>query len=504
MSARLTSKRDSGGLAPGGQVSAVIDIGSNSVRLVVFDGPPRAPLPKFNEKATCGLGQGIAETGALKAESIEAAITTLKRFSKLLALMGVERVRVVATAAVREASNGDEFVRRVRRECHFDVQVLSGREEARYAAYGVMAGTPHADGIVGDLGGGSLELVNVSRARLGRSATLPLGALRLYSSGLKGAALEDEIDRRFATLPWLAGGKGRPIYVVGGAWRAIARIHMAQEDYPLRVIHNYRLPQAEAIEVCRLLARQSTESLAGLSAIPSKRLMTLQVAATLMGRLLAVTGASGVDFMSYGLREGLLYGELNPAERRRDPLIDACRDMAAREGRFREHGNELRRWLMPLFPDADKSLQRLILAAALLGDIAWRVNSDYRAGQAFRRIIRAPFGGIDHRGRAIIALAVYARYRNSLDGDSAASGRALLSSEDRRTALVIGLGLGLAHKISGGTLGVLDKVSLSLDKNAVALEVMPDFQPLLGDHVERRLAQLAQALDREAQLRLPA
>ena len=480
--------------------TAVVDIGSNSVRLVVFDGPFRAPAPKFNEKVLCGLGRRLTQTGRLDEDGVRLATATLRRFVALARRMGVEDLQVVATAAVRDADNGADFVAEIERQCQVPVRVLAGAEEARYSALGVVSGIPDADGVMGDLGGGSLELVALDQGRLGQGLTLPLGPFRL--AGLGEDAARGQIDRAFAAVPWLDAVRGRSLYLVGGAWRAIARIHMAQTNYPLRIIHHYRLSLGEADEIARLLSRQSRESLLRLEGVPRRRHDTLPLAALTLRRLLKRVAPREVVFSAHGLREGMGYAALSEAVQAEDPLLAAARDMAAYEGRFGEHGTELFEFTAPLFGGEGAAQARLRQAACLLADTAWRVNPDYRGEQAFRRILRAPFAGIDHPGRAFIALAVYARYEGGCNEQTVAQVRGLAREEELARAVRLGLALRLASTLSGGAAGVLGEITLVPEGGSLLLEAAPSAVDLMGETVVRHHEALARNLGLNSDFRV--
>ena len=499
MSALIESKTTSA-MAVQDHSVAVVDIGSNSVRLVVFEGPARAPVPKFNEKVLCGLGRGLAESGRLNEAGVAQAFETMRRFVALMGRMGVADVHVVATAAVRDAENGAAFVAELERRSGVRVRILSGVEEARFSALGVVSGIPEADGVVGDLGGGSLELVEVSPGKPGQSVTLPLGPFRLQA--LADEARRDHIDGVLGSVPWLGKMRGRKLYVVGGAWRAIARIHMAQTNYPVHIIHHYRINAAQADEITRLLGRQSRESLLRIEGISRRRLDVLPLAALTLRRLLKRVNPTEVIFSAYGLREGLQFAALPEAVRRLDPLLVACRDMAAREGRFGEHGDELAAFLAPLFTEEAPGLARLRLAACLLSDTAWRVSPDDRGEEAFRHILRVPFAGLDHPAHALLALAVFARYQGHIDDKATLPGRALVDEQQARWALTLGLALRLAHTLTGGSAGLSREARLRPDGEKLTLEVPTAAEGLLGEVVLRRLEALAKSLDKKPELRV--
>jgi exopolyphosphatase/guanosine-5'-triphosphate,3'-diphosphate pyrophosphatase len=483
----------SAAVPPAGTYIAVVDVGSNSVRLVVFTGPDRSPTPIFNEKVLAGLGRNLAETGKLDAQGVEAAVAAVRRFVALAERMKVSTFDLVATAAAREASDGAAFIERIKRECGVAPRILSGAEEARLSALGVVSGFPDADGIMGDLGGGSLELVALNKATLGDHATLPLGPFRL--AHLSPSAARDRADEALASLPWLDEGRGRSLYLVGGAWRAIARVHMAQTNYPLHIIHHYQVPAEEMADMARLLSRQSRDSVARMVGVPKRRLETIPLAALVLRRLIKRAKPAQIVFSANGVREGLHFDILPPAVRAEDPFLALCRDMGGRENRFGMHGDDLDRFIQPVFPDAKAEETRLRLAACLLADVAWRVNPDYRGEQAFRRILRAPFVGIDHPSRAFVALAVHARYEGHIDAPTVESSLQLVSAAGRQRALAIGLAIRLGEALTGGT-NTLDEVAeLSIDGKELNLAIRPAGRPLLGEAVERRFEALADCLN---------
>lgn len=483
-------------------LTAVIDIGSNSIRLVVFDGPTRVPLPKFNEKVLCGLGKDLGSSQLLSSAAMNKSMMVLKRYAALATHMGVDRVLVAATAAVREADNGAEFVAEIEQECDLNVQVLSGKQEARYAGLGVLFGMPFANGLVGDLGGGSLELVKVGDHKIGDTATLPLGALRLSQMNMSDEELSNSLHHDFSQIKWLEDVKGKNFYVVGGAWRALARYHIKKTHHPLNIIHNYKLSLKEMQSLIKEILSKSDDELGQTSLVSKSRIGTLRTAASIMDQLFQIIQPKSVIFSANGLREGMIFSELKKPVRKRDPLLETCRDMAAKEGRFREHGDEIYNWLKPVMSKVGAKGQRLALAASILSDIAWSMNSDYRAAQAFRRIFRAPFSGIGHKGRAIVALAVYARYRGNCEGHAAEDGMSLLSEIERQSTLSLGLALRLSHTLSGGARGLLPKTKLLVSDQNIILTIPEELSVMLGVHVKARLEALANSQGKTGKIRI--
>ena len=483
--------------------SAVIDVGSNSVRLVVYEGPRRARMPIFNERQLCGLGRDLGETGRLHTDGRASALDTLDRFAALLRRMVVGDIQAVATAAVREAEDGPEFCAEIRRRHGLEVRVLSGEEEAGLAAKGVLYGIPDADGLIGDLGGASLELATVTRGRIGHRTTLPLGPLR-FPSGLHDAAAAAVIDGHYSALPWLRDGAGKRLYVVGGAWRSLARVDMAQRGHPVEIVHQYELPWRKARDLVRLLARQHPQSLKRISGISNRRLETLPVAALTLRRLLLAVRPAVLVFSAGGLREGLLYDGLAAEERGADPFLASCRHTAALENRFAAVGEEFFDWMAPLFTAETPSQARLRRAACLLSDVAWRVHPNYRDGQAFRRVLRAPYSGVTHPERVAVAFAVYVRYRGAAGGAAVGAALNLLTPEQQARASRIGIALRLGHTLSGGMAEIAAETRLRTEGGVLVMDVPPRVQPFLGDVVQRRLDALARQFDRTAEIRLVA
>jgi exopolyphosphatase/guanosine-5'-triphosphate,3'-diphosphate pyrophosphatase len=471
----------------------VIDVGSNSIRLVVYDRLFRSPVPILNEKVMCGLGRDLAETGRLSREGRAQALDNLIRFRRLLEGMDVDRVDVLATAAVRDAADGTDFVAEVERRSGLPMTIVPGVEEARLSALGVLSGLPAADGVTGDLGGGSLEVVGIDRGTLREQATLPLGPFRLmHEHGLR-ADSRAATERALAGLPWLSRYAGRNFYPVGGAWRALAKLHMDHATYPLHVIHAYTVPARQFSEFAGLIARQGAASLVNATGISRRRVETLPAAAMVLETMLRLLSPRQVVFSAYGLREGHLYDLLPADEQAEDPLLAAAADLAHRMDRF-GHAEVVAQWTAPVFVDETAAEARLRQAASLLSDIGWAEHPDYRAQHAFLRALRLPFAGLDHTERAFLAIALYARYGGRPGDGTTLAAEALLDADALARAERIGLTLRLAHTLTGGATSLLARTRLSVDGEFLQLALPADEQALTGDVVSRRLETLGRAM----------
>lgn len=477
---------------------AVIDIGSNTVRLVVYDKPERLPIPMFNEKAQCGLGLGITESGRLNPQGVAMALRSLNRFIKLAGAMGVGRLDLVATAAVRDAVDGPDFVTKVKEIFGLTVDVLSGAEEARLAALGLLSGVPDADGLVGDLGGGSLDMVMINKGVFGDHATLPLGHLRLAEAAKGVAARAGEIvAEELAALAGMINVRGRSFYAVGGSWRSLARIFIEQMGYPLHVIDNYAIAREEAVRMAHLIGGLSRGAMERIPGISPKRVETLPFAAKALEKVLETARPDKLVFSGFGIREGRMLEGLPKRVRNQDPLISGCIGLSEHGGRFSIDGEEILAWMTPLFPAETQDRRRLRLAACLLSDIGWSEHPDYRAEHALHRALRLPFAGLTHSDRGVLGLAVYIRYNGDPRTPALASVRSLLGEGLLAWVETVGLALRLAHTLSGSAPGLLANTGLALNGERLVLMLPTDQDErdvLESEAVERRLKTLARSM----------
>ncbi len=481
--------------------SAIVDLGSNSVRLVVFEGLGRNPVAIFNEKAVLRLGRGLQTTGRLNEAGVALALRVMVRYNAIARAMGADPFEVLATAAVRDAANGPEFVASLQaRMPGVPIRVLSGQEEAALSCAGVLCGIPGADGIVADIGGGSLELVRIEGGQARYAASLGLGVIRLSDRA------EGDLDRArmvaegdLAGVGWLADGAGRDLYLVGGAWRALARVHMQAVGYPLSIVHHYTLSNEAARELAASLiapARRGADRIAGA---PRRRVEDLPYAATVLRRLLRGTGARRVVFSANGIREGWFMQHVPAAVRAQDPVLAAGHEIAGRYGRDTCLPPALVAWTAPLFPGEAPAEARLREAACWMSDVGSHEHPDYRAEQAFLRILRQPGIALAHPDRAALALTMALRYEAEADAAFLQPARGLLDPAAAARAEVLGTALRLAYTLSAGTPALLAGANLRVMPGRLSLRLAEGSGVFAGEGIQRRLDRLAAAMGLQAE-----
>jgi exopolyphosphatase/guanosine-5'-triphosphate,3'-diphosphate pyrophosphatase len=472
---------------------AVIDIGSNSVRLVAYEELSRSPTPVFNEKTLCGLGREVQSTGLLARDAMLKALVALRRYRALCDVLKVSRLWVLATAACRDATNGAAFIGEAERICRQEVAVLSGKE---------VSGMYRPDGIVGDLGGGSLELVDVRGERIKNGLTLPLGGLALQDASAKSLRKAEKIVREaLAGTRVLKTAAKRNFYAVGGTWRALARLHMWQRGYPLHVTHGYAIPAHEVFEFTRLVHRVDTETLSRIEVVSDARRPLLAYGALVLENLVRLAKPKQVVFSALGVREGLVYELLPPEQQALDPLLAAAADLSALRSRAPEHGEELIAWTDRFMAstgiEESAEEKRLRHAACLLGDIGWRAHPDYRGEQSLNVIAHAAFVGINHPGRAFLALSVFFRYVGSGEGELSPRLRELVPTRMLDRARILGAAMRVGYLVSASMPGLLPRAQMYVKRGRLELRLTGELGALAGDRLYARLKQLARLIGRE-------
>jgi len=478
----------------------VVDVGSNSVRLVVFDGAARSPAYFYNEKIMCALGAGLPETGRLNPKGRSRALAAIRRFQLLAEGMDIPPLTAVATAAVRDASDGAEFCEEVLRETGLKIYVIDGEEEARLSAQGVLLGWPTANGLVCDIGGSSMELAEVADGRVGRRLTSPLGPLKL--SGVKGGkkGLKTHINTILNDLHNQIPIERKRLFLVGGSWRAIARLDMLRRGYPLTVLHEYRMTPKSVMETVKWINENDLDDLRNRAGTSQARMVLVPVACEVLKRLVRKFKPREIAISSYGIREGMLYEQMPQKLRDRDPLIEACRFSESKDARWPGFGKGLYHFILPLFKSANADRKRLMLAACLLHDVTWRAHPDYRAEVCFDNATRANLGGLRHRERVFLGLALLHRYKNNRQGTPFEPMVELLTEREALEAEVLGKAMRFGAMLTVDALEEMAELRYFPKKKNLELRLSDRGRGLFGEVAEARLMSLAQSLEADVKV----
>ena len=486
--------------------SAVVDIGSNSVRLVIYEITGSAALPYFNEKVLAGLGRGLPETGRLSPEGVKEALAALRRYRAILTGLGVRQVIAVATAAVREAEDGADFARLAAAELGARLRILSGADEGRLSALGVRMGFDMPDGIVGDLGGSSLEFQKISPAgQDGAGETHPLGPFSMSLGPDVKIADHRKAIRKVLKRSELLTSGARRLYAVGGSWRALASVHMDITAYPLGVLHGYRMNGQAIRHVTRqILSTQRDKEMASrVATIVGRRYDTIAHASLVLDEAFDMGGFKEVVISATGLRDGVIFDQRHTKlfdameNTLGDPLIDGTIAFLRLTEPQYEFGAALFDFVRPVLPKT-LSKERIFRAACLMADCGARFHPDHRADMAYYHILRSPIGSLTHEDRVLLAHAVGARYTHKFQRpkEFARLGR----ESDDHLARVLGAAMRLGAVYSGRSAALLKQIQLRATKTKVVFEVKASSQDMVSATVEKRLAQLGSILDLDTQV----
>lgn len=478
----------------------VVDVGSNSVRMVIFDGAARSPAYFYNEKVMCELGAGLSETGKLNPRGRERALAALRRFQQLAQDLDLPGLHVVATAAVREAKDGPDFCAEVQAQTGLHVAVIDGQEEARLSAQGVLLGWPGAYGLICDIGGSSMELAEIGDGQVGRRVTSALGPLKLRD--IKGgrrarkAHIKDTMEELRAQL----GQQRDRLFLVGGSWRAFARIDMLRRGYPLNVLHEYRMTTTQVRDTIKFIEANDHDKLRSQAGVSNSRMALIPYAMDVLGRLIRTFKPKDIAISSYGIREGLLYEQMSQEIRDRDPLIEASRFSESKDARLPGFGRNLYSFVMPLFKSAPPARVRLVKAACLLHDVSWRAHPDYRAEACFDYVTRANLGGLKHSERVFIGLALQHRYRNKREGNRFAPLYELLDEAGQKQAEILGKAMRFGAMLWMHNEANIGRLRFYPKKRQLELFLPKAAEPLFNEVAEARLNSLSNALKSEVRV----
>ncbi len=470
-------------------LAAVIDIGSNSVRLVLYQCEGNHVQPVFNQKSLCSLGATDTE-GYLPKEGKDCARMTIARFRHILDARQPNMVQVLATAAIRNARDGTEFAQELSDILERPVEILSGMDEARYAAAGVQATSYNPRGLVVDMGGGSVELARLGiEADITPECSIPSGSLvmaeyyHVHGREAYEAWLEEQLEQHHIPAP------AAHIYAVGGSFRAIARHHMKRHAYPLRIIHDYGMNRQELLQLIETMEQDVQEGYY-FTGVAQKRQKAALPAAILLNMLMYRTNAADVIFASAGIREGALrlhYHDPDPY----DPLLALVQALPS-PGPEKGYMEALAHWIHSVLP-CTTGEKRLVRAFCEISEIATAVHPDYRAEYAFERILSTLGYGMQHDEQVMLALALYHRHRAKLKLMHPAL--TLISERQQQFAYALGQLADMAYSLSAGSADLLEDHQLDRDEEgSITLKVYGGMEDTRIPHCEKWCEGLGEAI----------
>lgn len=465
--------------------------------------------PVYNEKILAGLGRDLRKTGCLSESGKRKCRDALARFSHIIAARNLPPPLVGATAALRVAEDAPDFVASILAETGLDISPISGEEEARFAALGLLSSNDRRSGIGADLGGASLELMRIDASLKKDGAevqgvSLPLGPFDAIGGNLSDLTTKDYADRIdvldavLAKAPGYLAGEDI-LYLVGGAWRNLASIHQQRIDYPMRTLQGYRLSAKTAEDLAHWAWNDGIEDILNWSGMRKARAETLPYAGLMLERLLKRFSPKHVVISMAGLREGLVWNTLSEQIKSRDALIDGCRDFARGFVQAEHFGPPLYRFLSPLLSALPcgfgaKEDARLLQAACHLAGLGKNLHPDHRAELVFEDVLYAPVAGLSHAERAFLSLSLFRTYTAKRKPPVEGLIDELLIEAQRHTAACIGEAIRLGIVVTGRTPSLLSDFSLAVEGAELRLSCQSDRDAMVTDQVRYRLAKLAKLL----------
>jgi exopolyphosphatase / guanosine-5'-triphosphate,3'-diphosphate pyrophosphatase len=499
---------------PGGQIG-VIDVGSNTARFVVFEASQAGTVRAVYEaKEVPRLGLGTGPDGRLADEAIHRGVAGLRRFARLVRSLGVSKTLAVATSAVRDAPNGPDFVRAVARSTGLLLRTISGVEEARYAYLGVASAWELRNDVVCDLGGGSLQLVEVHRGTLRNSVSLPLGVLRLSQRFFdhdppkrrEWEELRDHVRETLESTFEAFQSESRGLYAVGGTVRSLARAAIDFREWPIGRVHGYPLFDHDVEALGELLGEMPADKRRAIPGIGSDRADVVLAGIVVLKELLRVTRAEQIYVSGTGIREGIALeavGAKLPAK----AVQLAERSVAAAAESFRfdlEHGREVADAAVGLFEQLAEhqgwgaSEELAVRVASGMHDAGTAIDLWRHAHHSAYLIQNYPIQGLNQREILLASMAAYLHEGGPLPSEWKKEFQPVISADDLDLARQLGAVVGLAELVSA----FRPRFSTSGDGRTIGLAFSPPSGTATPGKLGERAAKiLERAFDVEVKVR---
>jgi exopolyphosphatase / guanosine-5'-triphosphate,3'-diphosphate pyrophosphatase len=496
---------------------AVADMGSNSWRLVVFGYEPGTPWWSLVDeiREAVRIGAGLAEEGALRPERIDRALHTAALFASFCRASGIDQIEPLATSAIRDATNGGELLEAIREQTGLVPRVISGREEARYDWLAIANSTTIEDGFGLDMGGGSIQVLQIEERRLARAESLPLGSVRVSEEFLPGEkaptkalkALRRKVADELDALGWWQGG-GR-LVGVGGTIRNLAAAAMKRGDLPPLDVQGFELERDVLEELIDVLASRPASKRGEVAGIKPDRGDVILGGAVVLAAVLETGGFDRIEVTEAGLREGAFFERLlGERELFEDVRRESVENLGHRFNSDPEHVIRVATLSLAMFDDLGEAglhdlgdpERELLWAACMLHDIGTAIDYDDHHRHSHYLILNAGLPGFTPRELVLVGLI--ARYHRKGDPDASELGDLAQSGDDKMLRLLCGI-IRLAEQLERSRDGAIRTVSLAARDGTVALaaDVDPARDPSVPIWAARRNADLlSDALGREVEI----
>jgi exopolyphosphatase/guanosine-5'-triphosphate,3'-diphosphate pyrophosphatase len=476
---------------------AIIDLGSNSIRMLIYDNLLNSQIPIFNEKAICELGKNLDKTGKLDPKGSDFALSVLQRFKRILSNLKVKKFKIIGTAAIREATDSKLFVAKVKKILKKKVQVLTGIEEAENSALGVIIGFQRVNGVVVDLGGGSLEIARVEKNIIYEKISLPLGVLRLFNQPKRNKdKINSIISFYLNKIEWLRKGKTKNLYLCGGTWRTLLNAHIFKTNYPLSILHQYKLPAIEALKFSNRLSSVKLIKSEKLVGVTKSRTNYIPIGSYILSSLIKICDPSNILCSVSGVREGSLINKAYLNILKKDSLNRSVHFIALKKGDFGENYIKLYNFLKKIFPNKDENFPfRLLLPACSLSNFDWGLGTYQRAELVFHEVINSPILKLSHNDRIKLGLVSFWRHCSTKYYPDLEFLK-LLSNSEITACRRIGAALRFASSISVISSIFYEKIKIYVaNEKTLILKVPKKYSQVISNQVQKRLKSLAEEMN---------
>lgn len=469
----------------------IIDIGSNSIRLVLVEIAEKGYHKIFNDiKQSVRLGMDMGKNLELKPDRIEKAIETLKLFKRMCDITEVNEIIPVATAAVRKAKNKDLFLSRVKKEIGLDIKVLSGKEEAFYAYWGVINSIDIDKGLIMDIGGGSTELICVEGGKIAHTVSLPFGSINLSQSfkltnNIKDAdveALETFLVNKFKEIPWLLNCKNYPLIGVGGTIRNIGNIVQKYSNYPLDIIHNFTMDKNDINTVFQLVKEKKLSQRKRIKGLSKDRADVFVGAAGAVCKLVNYCQINSIIVSGSGIREGLVYDYIhNNIEPVKNVLDFSLSDIITKYDIDINHANHIHKLAKSLYDqllpkEYSVDLYKVIKTASLLHDSGININFYNHPQHSFYMILNSGINGLTHK-ELLMSAFIAASHRNKKVKIKWLRYKNLIDKKDLDIIRKVGILLRISESLDICFNASVKDVKCQIENDRIIIETISDTKP---------------------------